>query len=153
MAVFPDRIVLKTSTDTDSSIVSQIGSSGTDPIQPGELVIGRSAGSIILYSLDSTGAVKKIGQTNLSTTSIDALSDVNTTSVAPQIKQTLVWNGTNWVPGDAAASVGRGDGGDFTSGTVDAGFAFGVYGGGDFTAGTNDLPVEMSDGPDAGVFT
>jgi hypothetical protein len=29
---------------------------------------------------------------------IDSMADVDTTTVAPTTKQTLVWNGTNWVP-------------------------------------------------------
>ena len=40
--------------------------------------------------------------TKINNTSIDALSDVNTTSVAPTNGQSLVWNGTNWVPGSAS---------------------------------------------------
>lgn len=57
MAVFPDRIVLKNSTDSEASIVSAIGSGGTDAIQPGELVIGRESSAAKLYTLDSTGSV------------------------------------------------------------------------------------------------
>jgi len=34
------------------------------------------------------------------TDSINALSDVDTTTTAPTDGQTLKWNGTNWVPGD-----------------------------------------------------
>lgn len=57
MAVFPDRIVLKNSTDSEASITSAIGPGGGDEIQPGELVIGREASAAKLYTLDSAGNV------------------------------------------------------------------------------------------------
>lgn len=57
MAVFPDRIVLKNSTDSQTAIVSAIENGGTDAIVPGELVIGRSPGLAELYTLDSAGDV------------------------------------------------------------------------------------------------
>lgn len=67
----------------------------------------------------------------------------------------LTWVAANsqWQP--AAPSGGRGDGGDFDTGTVGASFAFGVYGGGDFSTGTDDDPVELlggEEGPDGGSF-
>ncbi|SVC66855.1 uncharacterized protein METZ01_LOCUS319709, partial [marine metagenome] len=39
--------------------------------------------------------------TSLANHSIDALSDVDTTTVAPVSGETVIWNGTNWVPGDS----------------------------------------------------
>ncbi len=41
--------------------------------------------------------------------SIDDLTDVDTTTVAPQPGQTLVWNGTDWVPGNFASNGGISD--------------------------------------------
>lgn len=41
----------------------------------------------------------------IATTSINALSDVNTASTPPTVSQVLVWNGTNWVPGSSSASL------------------------------------------------
>ena len=38
--------------------------------------------------------------------SIDALSDVDTTTAAPTINQILKWNGTNWSPADDAGAGG-----------------------------------------------
>lgn len=35
--------------------------------------------------------------------SIDDLADVDTTTAAPTLDQALVWNNTNWVPGDVAS--------------------------------------------------
>jgi hypothetical protein len=57
MAVFPDRIVLKNSTDSQAAIVSAIVSGGTDAIVPGELVIGRNNGSVTLYTVDADGDI------------------------------------------------------------------------------------------------
>jgi hypothetical protein len=60
MAVFPDRIVLKNSTDTQAAIETAIGSGGTDEIQQGELVIGRETGSAQLYTVDAAGSIVTI---------------------------------------------------------------------------------------------
>lgn len=43
--------------------------------------------------------IDQLSGADLSTVSIDALMDVDTSSVAPQLSQALVWDGTNWVPG------------------------------------------------------
>lgn len=66
MAVFPDRIVLKHSTDNASYITAAMNPlTGVDPAAPGEIVIKRESGAVKLYSLDSnnnpiqvTGAIK-----------------------------------------------------------------------------------------------
>lgn len=57
MAVFPDRIVLKNSSDTEAEIVAAIGSGGSDEITQGELVMGIFPGTAKLYTLDSSGNV------------------------------------------------------------------------------------------------
>lgn len=66
MAVFPDRIVLKNSTDTDSEIIAQIESGGSDEITQGELVLGLSAGSLTFYSVDGNGDIVKFSPTSAS---------------------------------------------------------------------------------------
>ena len=38
------------------------------------------------------------------TDSIDVLSDVDTTTAAPSSGQVLIWNGSNWAPGNAASA-------------------------------------------------
>lgn len=239
MAVFPDRIVLKNSTDPEASIESQIGPGGSDEITQGEVVVGLATGSATFYTKDvndnivsigsAVGAIADLGDladvdltglanneiirynstsgnwepsTDLAGTwvasgdmvysasgvttrlpignqgevlmvtgspavpawqpisivaSIDDLTDVDTTTTPPTDAQALVWDGTNWVPGNVASSGGggRGDGGDFNTGSVDTSFVLGVYGGGDFTAGTDDNPVELlngNEGPDGGSF-
>jgi hypothetical protein len=47
--------------------------------------------------------------TGIGSLSIDALSDVDTTTATPTDDQVLAWNGTNWVPADPAAGGGGGD--------------------------------------------
>ena len=66
MAVFPDRIVLKNSTDTDAVITALIESGGSDEITQGELVLGLSAGSLTFYSVDSNGDIVKFSPTSAS---------------------------------------------------------------------------------------
>ena len=39
-------------------------------------------------------------------TSIDELTDVDTSTTVPEVGQTLVWDGTNWVPGDSSEGIG-----------------------------------------------
>jgi len=56
-------------------------------------------GSTNLYYTDARVAAK------IAATSIDALSDVNTTTTAPSSGQALVWDGTLWKPGSVASSA------------------------------------------------
>ena len=48
-----------------------------------------------------------VSASDLNSISIDALSDVDTTTAAPSTNQVLAWNGSNWTPADAG--VGGGD--------------------------------------------
>lgn len=84
MAVFPDRIVLKNSTDNAAAITAAIESGGTDEIQQGELVIGRDNGSASLYTLDANGDVVEIsGGGGGGSTTLEDLQDVNFSKTAP----------------------------------------------------------------------
>jgi hypothetical protein len=60
VAVYPDRIILKNSTDPQATIETAIASGGTDAIQQGELVIGREDGAAQLYTVDALGAIVTI---------------------------------------------------------------------------------------------
>ena len=60
MAIFPDRIVLKNSTDDDALIRSAIASGGTDEIAQGEIVLGLDDGTAQIYTRDSVGAIVTI---------------------------------------------------------------------------------------------
>lgn len=80
MAVFPDRIVLKNSTDGDSSIKTAISPGGSDAVHPGELVIGRENGAVKLYSLDAQNTIVTVagGSSSGSGSSVfNDLLDVN----------------------------------------------------------------------------
>tara|TARA_Y200000002_G_C22658877_1_gene654777 strand:- start:36 stop:926 length:891 start_codon:yes stop_codon:yes gene_type:complete len=66
--------------------VSDISNHDTDTL---------SEGSTNLYYTDARVT------TRINATSIDALSDVDTTTSAPTSGQTIVWNGTKFVPGDS----------------------------------------------------
>lgn len=57
----------------------------------------------INITADGTGEVAAKLLTEYS--SIDTLSDVDTTTTAPTTNQVLKWNGTQWVPGDDAAGI------------------------------------------------
>ena len=57
MAVFPDRIVLKNSTDSQASIIAAIGAGGADEITQGELVIGVENSTITLYTKAANGDI------------------------------------------------------------------------------------------------
>lgn len=57
MAVFPDRIVLKNSSDTQAQIEAAIGTGGASEITQGELVVGLEASSVSLYTLDANGGI------------------------------------------------------------------------------------------------
>lgn len=60
MAVFPDRIVLKNSTDDEATIVSAIEVGGADAITQGEIVLGLSNGAATLFTKDALGAIVAI---------------------------------------------------------------------------------------------
>jgi hypothetical protein len=118
VAVFPDRIVLKNSTDSRAAIEAAIGAGGADEIIQGEVVVGVESSAATLYTRATNGSIVAIG-------------------------------------GGSSSGGGRGDGGDFSDGSVDVSFVMAVYGGGDFAAGTDDNPVELlngNEGPDGGTF-
>lgn len=103
-------------------------------------------------------------------TSIDELTDVDTSTTTPFVGQTLVWDGTNWVPGDSSEGIGEApvdgnfyvryngqwinmieainlinlltDGGDFTQGKAFTVDSY-IYDGGDLTSGTSDTGSQI----------
>jgi len=113
VAVFPDRIVLKNSTDAEATIIAAIQGGGTDEIQQGELVVGRGTNYIELYGIDSNGNVQKVG----ANATLDGLTDVTLTSVANL--DYLRYDGSQWVNVSSAPYDIAQDGGDFDTGTAD----------------------------------
>ena len=88
MAVFPDRIVLKNSADTDAQIRSAIAVGGADEIQPGEIVLGLGVGNVLLYTRDDSDNIVTFGGN-------DATSAVNLTDfsiVNPADDEILIYN-------------------------------------------------------------
>jgi hypothetical protein len=71
-------------------------------------VVGNVNGSV-------TGNAGSVTNGVYTTSSINALVDVNTVSTPPTSGQALVWNGTNWVPGTVATSGGGLDFGTFSA--------------------------------------
>ena len=198
MAVFPDRIVLKNSTDDQATIEAAIGSGGTDEITQGELVLGIDTTEVQIYTRAGDGSIVAIsgggGLTDIildTTPQLGGNLDVNgfyigsasngNIEIAPdgtgtfivrgatasagitlnceanthgvtiqspphsdaatytlilpstegQAGQVLTSQGGLQLTWEDAASCGRGDGGDFDTGTADSCAVLGVYGGGD----------------------
>ena len=74
MAVFPERIVLKNSTDSAGAISSAIGRTGSDPIVSGELVVAQGNGQASLYTLDANGTVVSVGAAPVAAAVVPSLS-------------------------------------------------------------------------------
>ena len=75
MAVYPDRIVLKNSTDPDGDIRSAIGVGGSDEIFYGEIVLGLGPGNAKLYTRDAQDNIVAFGGSN--SESAGGLEDVD----------------------------------------------------------------------------
>ena len=61
-----------------------------------------------VLSTDGSGTLS--WTSNAGVSSIDELSDVDTSTATPSTGQVLVWNGTTWVPGDQSGGGGGGSG-------------------------------------------
>ena len=101
MAVYPDRIILKNSTDAQATIEAAIASGGADEIVYGELVIGRETGSAQLYTVDAAGNIVTISGSGGGATALGDLTDVDLATTTPQNGDALVYDSINseWVPG------------------------------------------------------
>ena len=170
MAVFPDRIILKNSTDTDAAIRAAIGVGGGDEIAQGEIVLGIETDGFRLYTKADDGSIITLDASQAPFEII--ISDTEPTATGegdaltegllwwqPVTKNLYIYYSSAWVEISSGSGGGegggRGDGGDFDTGTVETSFVVGVYGGGDFSLGSDDIPAELlglGDGPDAGFF-
>jgi hypothetical protein len=54
-------------------------------------------------TVDAQGRITAASNGTAPSTSIDDLTDVDTSTTPPSNDQALIWNGTTWVPGDVAA--------------------------------------------------
>ena len=106
MAVFPDRIVLKNSTDSQAAIEAAIGSGGTDQITQGEIVVGLEANAATFYTIDGTGNVVTIGSAAGQILNLGDLLDVDLTTPATN-GQVIAYNSTsgNWEPVDQSGGI------------------------------------------------
>lgn len=91
MAVFPDRIVLKNSTDTQAAIEAAIGAGGANAITQGEVVLGLEQGDTKLYTIDSNGDVIVI-----STSSAAGRAIISTTEPTVGIGNLPLADGDLW---------------------------------------------------------
>jgi len=64
VAVFPDRIVLKNSSDDRATIEAAIQTGGSDAITQGELVLGIDTTDVRMYTKAGDGSIISIGQIN-----------------------------------------------------------------------------------------
>jgi hypothetical protein len=104
------------SDSTDNTPVQVVGCCGTIAGSDFTIVITSPDGSIGInavtvgttttYDIDVDSAwFTSEFNILMSTTSINALSDVDTVSSAPTPGKALVWNGTNWVPGAISTTL------------------------------------------------
>ena len=105
MAVFPDRIVLKNSTDSQAVIEAAIGSGGSDEITQGEIVLGILDTDVKFYTKAGDGSIVVLGGTGTGPYALGELTDVDLSTPATD-GQIIAYNSTsgNWEP--AAQSGG-----------------------------------------------
>jgi hypothetical protein len=101
VAVFPDRIVLKNSTDDQATIEAAIGAGGTDEIAQGEIVVGVNPTDVKFYTKAGDGSIVSLGGTGTGATTLGELSDVDLSTPATD-GQVIAYNTTsgNWEPVD-----------------------------------------------------
>jgi hypothetical protein len=85
-----NRVPVRVGRGTKSALTASLAD-----LKEGEIVYATDENN--LYSIEG-GALTQCNPANFGTTSINALSDVDTATSAPTSNQVLGWNGTNWVP-------------------------------------------------------
>jgi hypothetical protein len=127
MAVFPDRIVLKNSSDSEADIRAAIELGGSDEIAQGEIVLGIESSNVTFYTRDINGNIVSLGSATQSVSNLDDLSDVTITAVVNG--QALVYNGSEWVNDDIFTSPLTANGDLlYRVGSVDTRLAIGTAG-------------------------
>lgn len=105
MAVFPDRIVLKNSSDSQAAILSEIGTGGPSAITQGEIVLGLTPGQTRIYTKDADGLIVSLGGADVAPLYLGDLVNVDTTTDPPVVNDVLTYNGTDWVPESQIVSL------------------------------------------------
>ena len=159
MAVFPDRIVLKNSTDSEAAIEAAIGSGGSDAITPGELVLGLSAGNLTIFSLDSNNDIVKFSPTSASGRAIVSGTEPTVGINGQPLADGDLWyesgTGNYYVYYNSAwvqVSGGGGGSGTVTSVDITAGTGLLAAGGPITTSGSISLDLDVS-GVTPGSYT
>ena len=119
MAVFPDRIVLKNSSDSEAAIVAAIETGGTDEINLGELVLGVGTTDVKFYTKAGDGSIVSVGGTGVGATALSQLSDVDILTTPPLDGEFLYYNGSSekWESRPPLDNVDLGDLGDIDLGS------------------------------------
>ena len=104
MAVFPDRIVLKNSTDDQATIEAAIETGGTDEITQGEIVLGINPTTVQFYTKAGDGSIVTLGGTSAG--ALGELVDVDLSTPATN-GQVIAYNSTsgNWEPVDQSGGL------------------------------------------------
>ena len=108
MAVFPERIVLKSSTDGDSAVQLEIGATGPSPILPGELVVSRGSGTVNLYAVDADGNIVSASVPSLSglnDVDLDDYSSIPDASIIAFNASTQKWENVVAPPYDVSGNI------------------------------------------------
>lgn len=107
MAVFPDRIVLKNSSDAEVDIFAAISTGGPDAITQGEIVLGVDANEVKLYTKSANGNIVTIGGSAMASgaTTLAALNDVDISTTPPTDAQVLQYDGVNGIWKNASLST------------------------------------------------
>ena len=95
MTVFPEKIVLKSSDDSEIFVKNAIRVGGTDEIQAGELVVLREDARVRIFALDANSEVQAVSGLS---GYINELDDVNTETGELALGKVLGYDGTEWVP-------------------------------------------------------
>ena len=93
MAVFPDRIVLKNSADSEAAIVAAIETGGTDEITQGEIVLGILNSDVKFYTKAGDGSIVSLGGTGTGPQDLGDLQDVDLSTPATD-GQVIAYNAT-----------------------------------------------------------
>jgi len=99
VAVFPDRIILKNSTDSQATIEAAIGTGGADEITQGEIVLGVLDTDVKFYTKAGDGSIVTLGGTGTGPYSLGQLTDVDLSTPATD-GQVIAYSSTsgNWEP-------------------------------------------------------
>ena len=102
MAVFPDRIVLKNSVDSQAEIEALIETNGVDPITQGEIVLGIEPTNVRFYTKAGDGSIVTLGSAAGAIAALGDLVDVDLSTTPPTDGQLIAYDSAsgNWLPVD-----------------------------------------------------